>query len=315
MRILVTQRNEDGSRFKSMVADWEESGPLAPSQVRTKTLYSGVTNGTERNDLLRGNYCKPDDMLPAPWGYQNVGEVIEVGSEVTRLRVGDVVYSSADHVEYAVFDEDFLYIVLPPEFDRKEAALLGMASVAMHTCRNADIRVGEHVLVVGGGIIGQTAAQIANAMGARVDLCDINEERLTLAREIGAAEQVHDVSGDGWADHITDFTYDVVIDVAGAPGIEDRLVAAATHRGRVMLIAGRHSVCYDFNEGQRHEICIKQNSHFDNSDLANLCRLVARGQVTLAPYVRDVVPVEEAQAIYDKLRDTPQELLGTVFVW
>jgi len=315
MRIIVTQLKEDGSRFKGLVDGWDEPGPLAANQVKTKTLYSGVTNGTERNDLLRGNYCKPDEMLPAPWGYQNVGEVVEVGSEVTRLKVGDVVYSSADHVEYAVFDENFLYCVLPPEVDRKEAALFGMTSVAMRTCRNADIRMGERVLVVGAGLIGQTAAQIANVMGARVDISDINAERLAMARDIGAVENAYDVSGEGWKAQVQDFLYNVIIDLAGVPDMEDQLVAAAAHRGRILFIAGRRNVCYDFNQGQGHEICIRQNSHFDNSDLANLCRLVARGQVTFKPYMRDIVPVAEARGIYDTLRDTPDKLLGTVFVW
>ena len=37
--------------------------------------------------------------------------------------------------------------------------------------------------------------------------------------------------------------------------------------------------------------------------------------VQIAPLTRDVVPVSEAKRIYDTLRDTPDELLGTVFVW
>ncbi len=315
MRIIVTQLHKDGSRFKSMVTDWEEPGPLAPNQIKTRTHYSGVTNGTERNDLIRGNYCKPDEALPAPWGYQNVGEVIEIGTMVQKVKVGDMVYSSADHVEYAVFDENFLFTKLPQEVDPKEAALFGMASVAMRTCRNANIRMGERVLIVGGGIIGQTAAQICTRMGGQVDLCDINPERLAVARKIGSATGVFDVSGNGWTEHIVDFTYDAIIDVAGVPGMENKLIAAATTRGRIVFIAGRDNVCYNFNQGQGHEICIKQNSHFDNSDLANLCRLVAKGQITLTPYMRDIVPVEDAKGVYDKLRDTPHELLGTVFVW
>lgn len=315
MRIIVTELKDGGGRFKHLVDGWEDPGPLAPNQIKTKTLYSGVTNGTERNDLLGGNYCKPDEMLPQPWGYQNVGEVVEIGSEVTKLKLGDIVYSSADHVEYAVFDENFLFCVLPPEVDQREAALFGMTSVAMRTCRHADIRMGERVLVVGAGLIGQTAAQIANVMGARVDICDVNDERLEMARKIGAAENAFNVSGEGWKTHVMEFSYNVIIDVAGVPDMEDKLVAAAAHRGRILFIAGRRKVCYDFNQGQGHEICIMQNSHFDNGDLANLCRLVARGQVTFKPYMRDIVPVAEAKGIYDKLRDTPEVLLGTVFEW
>lgn len=315
MQMLVTQLRADGKREKVFSDAFPDHEPLKPNQIKTRTLFSGVTNGTERNDLIGGNYAHPDEMLPCPWGYQNVGEVVEIGEDVTRVKPGDVVYSSADHVDFAVFDDQFLFCTLPESVDRREAALFGMASVAMRTCRNADIRMGERVLIVGGGLIGQIAAQIAAAMGGRATLFDINEERLEIARGIGAAELVFKSDDAGWAEHSRDFTYDVVIDVAGVPGMEDKLIGAAAMRGRVLFIAGRGPIHYTFNLGQGHEINIRQNSHFDNDDLANLCRLVERGAVRIAPLLRDVVPARECKPIYEKLRDTPHELLGTVFEW
>ena len=60
--------------------------------------------------------------------------------------------------------------------DRTEAALLGICSVAMRTCRNAELSVGERVLIVGAGILGQVAVQVAAGMGARATICDIDEE-------------------------------------------------------------------------------------------------------------------------------------------
>lgn len=315
MRALVTRLLPDGRREKLLVTDWP--GPPAPvaNQVRTRTLYSGITNGTERNDLIGGNYATPDDRLPAGWGYQNVGEVVECGPECKLLAVGDVIYSSAGHDEFTTVAEDWLLVKLPPEIDRREAALFGMASVAMHTCRNADLRMGERALVVGAGFIGQMAAQIAAAMGARVSICDVDEHRLEQAREIGAAECAFNSGGEGWAANVPPGSFDAVIDLAGVPGMEDRLIEAARMRGRVLLIAGRRKVEYTFNTGQGREIVIKQNSHFDNGDLAMLCALVAKGAVQIKPLLQRVAPVAEAAGIYDALRDDPNQLGGTVFEW
>ena len=83
----------------------------------------------------------------------------------------------------------------------------------------------------------------------------------------------------------------------------------------ILFIAGRFKIDYTFNLGQHREINIKQNSHFDKDDLENLQRLLARGAVNMEPLILDVVPVSEAKLIYDRLRDQPQELLGTVFDW
>lgn len=315
MRALVTRLLPDKRREKVLVHNWPEPPKPVANQVMVRALYTGITNGTERNDLMRGNYSHPDEALPATWGYQNVGEVVAAGPDCRILAVGDVVYSSADHVEYATFPEDWLLTKLPAGLDRHHAALFGMCSVATRTCRNADLRMGERVLVVGAGFIGQMASQVANAMGARVTLCDVDDARLAKAREIGTAEVVFNSGGDGWARHVAPGSFDAVIDLAGVPGMEDRLIEAATMRGRVLFIAGRFKVEYTFNVGQGREITIKQNSHFDNSDLANLCRLVQRGQVCIGPLLQRVVPVDQAAAIYDALRDNPNSLGGIAFEW
>jgi len=323
MKAIVTRLRPDRRREKVLVDGRPDPKGPTGRQIKTRTLYSGVTNGTERNDLLGGNYAQRDEDLPAGFGYQNVGRIIEVGPDVRSLKVGDTVYLGQDHVEYCVAEEDGLLVPLPPEVDPTHAALFGMASVALRSCRHADLRMGQRMLVVGGGFIGQAAAQIAAALGARVSLADLDEQRLAIARSVGACEEVLNTSGDGWARHVGEWAdpwcpegrFDVVLDAAGAPGSEDRLIGAARARGTVLLIAGRGDVRYTFNRGQCREITIKQNGHFDRDDLENLCRLVARGRVRLGPLLQDVVPVREAGRLYDTLRDEPARLFGTVFDW
>ena len=316
MRSLSLQGLPDKRRQKVLVPDWPD--PVGPSgnEVKTRTGYTGVTNGTERNQLIGGNYAPADSELPTGGnGYQNVGKVIEVGPDVCELKIGDVLYMSAVHAEYAVMPEDGLLVRLPDSMDLTEAALLGICSVAMRTCRNAELSVGERVLIVGAGILGQVAVQVAAGMVARATICDIDGGRLAIAREIGAAEAVLDVSGEQWNQKVGEAVFDVVIDFAGVPGMEDQLISAVCPRGRVLFIAGRDKVTYTFNLGQGREIRIRQNSHFDRDDLHNTCRLVARGLLEIGPLIRDVVPVSEAKMIYDTLRDAPDQLMGTVFAW
>lgn len=315
MRAIVTRLKPDGIREKVLVDDWQNPGAPAENEVRTRTLYSGITNGTERNDLLGGNYASADHELPAIGGYQNVGEVVEVGTGVQDLEFGDLLYMSQSHREFCLEPEDRLHIKLPAEIKPEEAALFGVAGVAMRCCRNADLHIGVRMLVVGAGIVGQLVSQIAASTGAYVTLCDINDRRLEVAESIGAVDEIVNVDGDGWDKHISEFGFDVVLDAAGVPDMEDKLITAAKKRGTVMFIAGRFKVEYTFNRGQGREITIKQNSHFDNSDLYHMCRLVSKGMIQIAPLIQDVVPVAQAKGIYDTLRDEPQKLFGTVFDW
>ena len=318
MRALVVKRRDEQTREKVFVNDWPQpQAPLA-NQVRIQTLYSGITNGTERNQLLKGNYAPPDAKLPQPYGYQTVGRILDAGPDVSHLTVGDLVFVGAQtggHLEYIVVAEDDLLVRLPDSVDLKQAALFGMAAVALNTCRNAVLKMGERTLVVGAGCVGQIAAMLASLAGARVAICDVDERRLAIARRINAAEEAFGVAGSGWADNITDESYDTVLDFAGVPGMEDQLIRAVRTDGQVLFIAGRETVSYTFNLGQHRLITIKQNSHFYRNNLEDICRLVERGLVDLAPLLQDVVAAEDAKRIYDTLRDRPNELLGTVFTW
>ena len=102
------------------------------------------------------------------------------------------------------------------------------------------------MLIVGAGVIGQVAAQIAALKGARVTICDLDEGRLEVARQIGAVEEVVDVSGNGWEKDIPEAAFNAVIDFAGVPGMEDELLSAARRGGSSRpLPAGRPGASKD----------------------------------------------------------------------
>ena len=318
MRAIVIRQLDAQTREKVLVCDWPAPDGPVGNQVKIQTLYTGITNGTERNQLLKGNYAPPDGRLPVTYGYQTVGRVIETGPDAACFQVGDMAYAgggASGHLEYIVAAEDDLLLKLPEAVNLQEAGLFGMAAVALNTCRNAELKLGQNVLAVGAGCVGQFAAQIAALFGARVTICDIDDRRLAVARQIGAVEKALNVECAGWAAQIADRTFDSVLDFAGVPGMEDQLLRAVRKGGQVLFIAGRDKVSYTFNLGQQRLISIKQNSHFYTDDLDNLCRLVSRGLLKLSPLLQDVVAVEEAKRIYDTLRDRPNQLLGTVFDW
>lgn len=315
MRALVIKLLPDKRREKTLVPDWKEPSAPKGNEVLCEAVWTGLTNGTERNQLIGGNYAPSDENLPSGGGYQNVGRVIETGPDVSQLQVGDLIYASVDHVERFIIPENGLLHKLPDDVDPAEAALFGISGVAMHCCRRIEPRIGERVLVVGQGCIGMFAAQIAYSMGARVSVCDIDESRLEQARQLGIAEHVFNTSGDGWNTQIAQGSYDVVMDFAGAKDLVTPMIQACKTRGRLLLVAGRFDVNYTFNVGQFKEVSILHCSHFTRDDLDNLCRLLRQGSIKIAPLIRHRVRVNEASQIYGWLRDEPMRLLGTVFEW
>jgi 2-desacetyl-2-hydroxyethyl bacteriochlorophyllide A dehydrogenase len=308
---------------KGKTAFQDEPTPgCSQGTVLCQSVYTGLTNGTERNLLMGGNY---GGTWPSRCGYQNVGRVLAVGVGVQGFKVGDTIFSAefCQHRQYfaAPATADKLIVKIPEAVDPRHAALFGAASVAMHDVRRADVKLGEKVLVVGAGPIGQFTAQAARLAGAVVTICDLNEKRLGIAGKLGAHATIAlTTDAASWEAVKQAGPFDVVFEDSGAP-ILDSVIGAnwglgvLKHRSRVVIIAGRGRVDYSFNAGQGYELSVFHAGHFVCDDLQQVCRLTAEGLLRIGPVIQDVVKADKAIAIYDTLRDNPGNLFGVVFDW
>lgn len=290
--------------------------------ILCQAMYTGVTNGTERRALLSGH----KNGKPRQPGYQAVARVLEVGAGVVGYAPGDVVFCGehgCGHKQYVLIeamDPERLMVKLPPEIDPKQAAVLAMASISLHDVRRADVRLGEKVLIVGAGPVGQFAAQAARACGAIVTVVDIDEPRLQIARSCGAHHTIRVEAGGSWDQVRASAPFDVVLETSGAPILEEVFKVLPEKndprgKGRIVLVALRDRIEYNHMSGHRCEAAILHCSHLKRDDLEQTCRLVAEGVILLAPVVKDVIPYDQAPAFFDRLRDNPASTFGTVIDW
>jgi len=122
---------------------------------------------------------------PIPLGYCNVGVVREVGSNVVGFSSGDRVVSNGPHAELVVVPQT-LCAKVPDNVDDEAAVFAVPASIALEGIRLLNPSLGEYVVVIGLGLIGQLAVQLLVASGCRVLGIDLNEEKARLAEEFGA---------------------------------------------------------------------------------------------------------------------------------
>lgn len=124
-----------------------------------------------------------------PLGYSSAGTVIAVSEDITEIKVGDRVACAgagyANHADVAFVPKN-LCAKIPENVDFKNACFTTVGSIAMQGVRNADVRVGENVVVVGLGLIGLITLQILKASGCRVFGIDLDETKVKLAKELGA---------------------------------------------------------------------------------------------------------------------------------
>jgi len=190
---------------------------LRPGSVLVRNVFSLISAGTERTsvetaqasmvqkarlrpDLVRqvldninregllATYKKVQNRLDnfKELGYSSAGIVVE--SAVDDIRVGDRVACGgtgyASHAEIVSVPRN-LIVKIPDEVSFDEAAFTTVSAIAMQGVRQADVRVGEQVVVIGLGLIGLLTVQLLKASGCRVIGMDVAPRNFDLALALG----------------------------------------------------------------------------------------------------------------------------------
>ena len=190
--------------------------------------------------------------LPMPFvvGCDVAGEVIEVGSRVTRFAVGDRVWGTnqgllgrqGSFAELCAIDQCWLYPT-PEGVDDKDAAACALVGVTAHLglFRKARLQAGETVLVQGGaGGVGSMVIQMARAAGARVIATAGSNEKVAACRALGA-EAAMNYRTEDIALAVEQFApsgIDLYWETSREPDFTT-IVSLMAERGRIVLMAGR----------------------------------------------------------------------------
>jgi len=117
--------------------------------------------------------------------------VAEVGSEVTEVRPGEVVWGTWGHKSTTVVQEDWaVQRRLPPDVDPMLGIFSRIGAIALNAVLDADVHVGEYVAVFGQGVPGLISGQLARLNGGTVIAVDGIAKRLELAKSLGAVHAV-----------------------------------------------------------------------------------------------------------------------------
>ncbi len=119
---------------------------------------------------------------PIPLGYSNVGKVIR--SSVPEFKIGDRVVSNGPHAEVITVSPN-LCCKIPDDVNFETATFTVLGSIALQGIRRIEPTIGETVVVVGLGVIGNLSCQILAANGCKVIAIDPSEERCKITRDIG----------------------------------------------------------------------------------------------------------------------------------
>jgi threonine dehydrogenase-like Zn-dependent dehydrogenase len=255
-----------------------EDGPLGPLEVRVETLYSGISAGTEltgyrgsnpylgkRWDESRRMFVEGDTSLSYPikgWGYEEGGRVVEVGSAVTEVAEGDVIYGAWGHRTGAVLPEDRATGKLPEGVDPICSIFSRIGAISLNGVMDADIHLGETVAIFGQGVPGLIATQLARLNGATVIAVDAIPARLQLAGQLGASHVV-DASSEDAGEAIKALTggrgADVSIEITGSYAALHSAIRATAYNSRV--------VACGFMQGEGRGLYLGEEFHHNRIDV------------------------------------------------
>ncbi len=158
-----------------------------PGQILIETKRTLISTGTEltilSGDYPRGSYWADYGKLPFDPGYDNVGEIVEVGEGVGAGLIGKRAGTYGTHTAYVVSDVDSVRFI-HRDISDEQAAFFTIAEIVMNGVRRSNTRWGESAVVYGLGLLGQLTVQFLNICGARpIFAVDVAQSRLNYLSE------------------------------------------------------------------------------------------------------------------------------------
>lgn len=326
----------------------EPDHPLEAGQVRLRTLYSGISAGTEltayrgsnpylhkRWDADRRLFVPSDQPTSSypmrGWGYEEMGEVIELGPGAQGVSLGERVYGTWGHrTRHVVSDEYARQRRMPPGLESSLGVFSQIGAIALNGVHDACLRIGETVALFGLGVPGQIVAQLARRSGVRVLGVDLLEARRAKAQELGAIDEAIDPAASPAAEQIKALTggrgADVCIEVSGAALALAEAVRATAYSSRVVamgFLQGEARGLYLGEEFHHNRVNIissqisgvapEQSYRWDRLRLAQTAmRLQAEGVLNLAPLISHTYPFKQAAEAFRRLDQEPTTTLQVV---
>lgn len=285
---------------------------IKPDEVKIHTAFAGIC-GTD-HALYAGLPGSAPAVPPIVLGHENSGVVVEVGSEVTNVKVGDRVavdpniycgqckycrtgrpelceHLSAIGVTRDGGFEDYftapasVVYPIPDNVSLKAAALVEPISCAVHGIQLLKVSPYQKALVIGDGFMGQIFVQLLQAYGIHeVDIAGIVDEKLAMAKDkFGAKRTFNTMAGD----KIPDGAYDIVIEAVGSPKTQEAAIEAAARGGQVLMFGvGGPDATFEMNtyEVFQKQLTI-QGSFINPNAFEDSLALLASGKLDVEPLI------------------------------
>ena len=307
-----------------VVIEEKELDTLKEGEILIKTQVTLISPGTERAWFLNKAENVTFPYLP---GYCNVGEVIELGPGVKEvnldLKEGDLVVNQANHTSAAIVKADEV-LKVPENLTPETAVYTPLAEISFQALRKIHIDLGQSVVILGLGVIGLLAVKFAKLSGAYPLVgSDLSAYRRELSLKSGVDQAIA-------PDELMSSGYDVVIDATGYPDAFKTSVELAARLGIICLLGSTRGNVDDLNIYQIHYkglSIVGAHSRINPEKYFNpkmwpmikegelFLKLLSDKVIDINEITKDKITPEEIPAMFDRLKERDEKLLGCIVDW
>jgi L-iditol 2-dehydrogenase len=294
-----------------------------PGEIKIKVSYAGIC-GSDLHMYL-GSPEGPPDLIP---GHEFSGTVVEVGPNVTEIRIGDRV--TAEHTlevcgtcqhcregnyqrcnnrvslgfnkhgafaEYVIASAKFVHI-LPDNVSLEEGAMTEPLACALHAIELIEPTPGAKTLVIGPGPIGLLTALCLKAYNCQVDIVGTDEDKIRLdkAMEMGInVVTLQDLAANN-------AKYDLVAECSGSQGGISTGLNAVRKGGKYIQVGiSTKPVSIDFDSLVFKELTVKGTFCHHYPTWERALQFESMGILDVKPIITDTIPLENWEEAINKL--------------
>jgi len=306
-------------------------------------VNAATTCGTDLKILQRG-YVTGVIKLPTVFGHEWAGDVVKVGEGVDWLKKGmrvragnsspclrcrmcqkgqynlceDMMWLWGAYAEYIRVPARIVTLntqQIPPHLTYEEAAVTEPLACVLHGVEEAHVKLGDTVAIIGAGPIGLLHLLVAAKMGAgKTIISDTIDERLQLARELGADETVNAKREDTVekTKQLTDgYGADVVIEAIGTPATWEQALKMVRKGGTVLMFGGcppETQIRVSTEQLHYGETTILGTFHTTPAHFKKALNLIASGTINVKPLITRKMELDEIGEAFQTLSTSKSDL-------
>lgn len=315
-QLEVTEIDEPISTNGSVVVEVKKTG-ICGSDIHYWDLGNpkGLVMGHEfcgvvidpgsRYDLKVGDRVTALPISPCGTCPACLSGNIQYCPETWNKAVGLSLTNPGGYAEKASIRPDMV-IKVPKRITDAEVAMVEPTAVALHAINLANIKIGDRVLVIGGGVIGAISAMFAKMNGASyVAVSETNEKRGKKCVKLQCADEWFDAKSEEFmakAKRKCPNGYDVVIECCGNSAAVATSLACVKNGGTVVLVGvSMSAINYPSILNVMHELTVKGAIGYTMSEFKQCIDLMASKKIDILKFVDDIIGLNHVQEAYERL--------------